>query len=136
MPLRYSAARFGFLALGTFVVILGRTALAEEGTPEAPAGPAPTHVLSLNEAERAAITSQPQLLVARAATATALAQADQARAPLLPQVTATAEYARQGGIKAYAYESGKVLANTTATTSSGGSGNGSGNVPSNSSAAN
>lgn len=96
----------------TFVGGGGAVAMAEEATPAVVGPAAPTRILSLNEAERAAVTGQPQLLVARAATATALAQADQARAPLLPQVTATAEYAREGGINAAAYESGKPLATT------------------------
>jgi outer membrane protein len=104
MPPRQSAGRHGLVALGAVFLITaaqgGKLAMAEEAKPEALDPPPPTRVLTLNEAERAAVTSQPQLLVARAATATALAQADQARAPLLPQVTATAEYAREGGIYA------------------------------------
>src|SRR6202035_1326991 len=50
----------------------------------------------LAEAERAA-QRQPQILVARAATDIAQGQADQARAPLLPQITATAQYTRETG---------------------------------------
>jgi outer membrane protein len=125
MPRRFSAGRYGLVTLCAFAPILvgagGGTAMAQTGQEAAadvPAMPPPTHILTLNEAERAAVASQPQLLVARAATATALAQADQARAPLLPQVTATAEYARQGGINAYAYESGKVLATSSANSQS------------------
>jgi len=53
-------------------------------------------VLTLAEAERAAL-SQPQMLVARAAVKIAEGQADQMRAPLLPQVTATAQYTRETG---------------------------------------
>jgi outer membrane protein len=53
-------------------------------------------VLTLAEVERAA-QRQPQMLVARAATSIAQGQADQARAPLLPQVTATAQYTRETG---------------------------------------
>lgn len=53
-------------------------------------------VLSLAEVERAA-QRQPQVLVAHAATDIAQGQADQARAPLLPQVTATAQYTRETG---------------------------------------
>jgi outer membrane protein TolC len=45
----------------------------------------------LADVERAA-QHQPQTRVVRAATDTARGQADQARAPLLPQVTATAQY--------------------------------------------
>src|ERR1700722_4793717 len=111
MPVRSFASRQRRACgvLGAFVLAVAvqgaGTALAEEA---APAAQPPTRVLSLNEAERAAVAGQPQLLVARAATAVAVAQADQARAPLLPQVTATAEYAREGGINAAAYESGKA----------------------------
>jgi outer membrane protein len=50
-------------------------------------------VLTLAQVERVA-QQQPQLVVARANTETAAAQADQARAPLLPQVTGTAGYTR------------------------------------------
>jgi outer membrane protein len=53
-------------------------------------------VLTLAEVERAA-QRQPQMLVARAATSIAQGQADQARAPLLPQITATAQYTRETG---------------------------------------
>lgn len=53
-------------------------------------------VVTLVEVERAA-QRQPQMLVARAATNTARGQADQARAPLLPQITATAQYTRETG---------------------------------------
>jgi len=128
MPRRHAAGRFGLITLCTFVPGLAGlddgTAMAQTGAPtgqeataDVPAMPPPTHVLTLNAAERAAVSSQPQLLVARAATATALAQADQARAPLLPQVTATAEYERVGGIEALSYQTGKI-----GTTSAGGVG--------------
>jgi len=53
-------------------------------------------VLTLAEFERAA-QRQPQMLVARAATNSAQGQADQARAPLLPQISATAQYTRETG---------------------------------------
>jgi outer membrane protein len=53
-------------------------------------------VLTLAEAEHAA-QRQPQMLVARAATRIAQGQADQARAPLLPQITATTQYTRETG---------------------------------------
>src|SRR5262249_18704422 len=48
-------------------------------------------------AERAASAQQPQLKAARAATNAAESAADVARAPLLPQVAATAQYTRQTG---------------------------------------
>lgn len=63
-----------------------RTALAES-----------LRVLTLAQAERAAMTQQPQVLAARAQTGLAEATAEQAGAPLLPQVTATAQYLRTTG---------------------------------------
>ena len=54
-------------------------------------------VVTLAQAERAALAQQPQMLVARAATGAAEAQADAARAPLLPQVIGTASYTRETG---------------------------------------
>lgn len=59
-----------------------------------PVAAAPLHTVSLTEALRTAHEHQPQLLLARAQTAAARARADQARAPLLPQVTGTASYQR------------------------------------------
>jgi outer membrane protein len=59
--------------------------------------PQPAPVVTLPELERAALVQQPQALVARAATHIAEAQEEQARAPLLPQVTGTASYTRQTG---------------------------------------
>jgi outer membrane protein len=53
--------------------------------------------VTLTEVEKAALERQPQLLVARAVTNVAQAQADQARSPLLPQVTGTASYTRRTG---------------------------------------
>jgi outer membrane protein len=57
--------------------------------------PSPPRVMTLAEAEQSALERQPQVLVARAATHVADAQADQARSPLLPQVTGTASYVRR-----------------------------------------
>lgn len=76
--------------------------------PQAPAAPGPAapapaapadaaqgaRVLTLADAERSAREHQPQLLQARATTEAASARADQARAPLLPQVTGSAAYQR------------------------------------------
>jgi outer membrane protein len=116
MPRSLARSRLRLFILGASVLgvaVGGSIAVAEEPPPPKPVAPeqlmtpAPGRVLTLNDAERSALASQPQILVARAATATALAQADQARAPLLPQITATAEYERVGGINAYSYESGK-----------------------------
>jgi outer membrane protein len=69
-----------------------RAAQAAESTTDAPA-----RILTLAEAERAAVERQPQLLVARAQTASATAQAEQTGAPLLPQVNASAQYQRSTG---------------------------------------
>ena len=78
---------------------LPATAGAQE-RPPAPS-PAPTtgaqRVLTLAEIEHSALTLQPQLVAARATTNVAVAQADQARAPLLPQVVGNASYTRETG---------------------------------------
>ncbi|MGH7435021.1 MAG: TolC family protein, partial [Polyangiaceae bacterium] len=58
---------------------------------------AQSSILTLAEAERVAAEHQPQMLVARAQTDSARAQAEQSGAPLLPQVTATAQYQRSTG---------------------------------------
>jgi outer membrane protein len=57
----------------------------------------PTRTVTLAEVERSAAEGQPQMLVVRAATSIAEAQAEQSRAPLLPQVTGTASYMRETG---------------------------------------
>jgi outer membrane protein len=57
----------------------------------------PQRVLTLPAAERAALQEQPQLRVARAQTAVAQATAEQFRSPLLPQVTALAQYGHEWG---------------------------------------
>jgi outer membrane protein len=64
---------------------------------EPTSGPSAMRSVTLPELERAALARQPQILVARAATSVAEAQAEQARSPLLPQVTGTASYTRQTG---------------------------------------
>jgi outer membrane protein len=69
----------------------GGTVLAQEAARESV-----VRVITLQEVERVA-ERQPQVLVAKAATRTAEALADQARAPLLPQLTATAGYTRETG---------------------------------------
>lgn len=51
-------------------------------------------VLSLRDALQTAKEHQPQILLARAQTAAAHARADQARAPILPQLSGTASYQR------------------------------------------
>jgi outer membrane protein len=62
-----------------------------------PTDAAPPRVLRLADVERVAIERQPQVLVARAASHLAESQAEQARAPLLPQLTGTASYTRRTG---------------------------------------
>jgi outer membrane protein len=74
----------------------------------------PQRVVKLPEVERAALELQPQILVARAATNIAEGQADQARAPLLPQVTATASYTRETGN--YVSRPGVIPGGSTAAT--------------------
>ena len=54
----------------------------------------PARVLTLDEVVRAAREHQPQLRQAQSGTQAAQARADEARAPLLPQVTASAAYQR------------------------------------------
>ena len=68
-------------------------ALAAPALAQAPP-PAPGQVLTLDEAVRLARQNQPQLRQARAGAEAAAARADQARSPLLPQVTGIASYAR------------------------------------------
>ncbi len=68
--------------------------------PQSPAGadsPQATRVLTLAAVEQIARTQQPQALVARAQTSVAEGQAQSARAPLLPQITATGQYTRETG---------------------------------------
>jgi outer membrane protein len=85
-----------------------RTAQAQETRPAPPPG---ARVLSLAQVERNAAELQPQMVVARAATDLARAQAEQARAPLFPQITATAGYTRQTGN--FASRPGATPANVT-----------------------
>jgi outer membrane protein len=70
-------------------------AAGEPAPPASASGSLP--VLTLDQAERAAIEHQPQLLAARAATHAAEGQAEQAASPLLPQVVGTANYTRETG---------------------------------------
>lgn len=77
-------------ALAASVVVLAPSPVAAQEA-------STSRVISLAQVERSALEQQPQVLVARAATSVAQAQADQARAPLLPQVTGTAGYTRQTG---------------------------------------
>jgi len=65
-------------------------------TPNEPTSSA-KRTLSLAEAERIALSQHPSVSLAKAQTRAAEAAADQAFAPLLPQVTATASYQRATG---------------------------------------
>jgi outer membrane protein len=66
--------------------------------PPSPPAASPTErVVSLAAVEQSALNVQPQLLVARANTNIAQAQAEEARSPLLPQVIGTAAYTRETG---------------------------------------
>src|SRR5687768_6086363 len=62
--------------------------------PPVPPSPPATRVLTLAQATEIALAIQPQLRQARAQTNAAMARADQALAPLLPQVTAVGSYQR------------------------------------------
>jgi outer membrane protein len=87
------------VAVTASLVAAAGTARGQE-RPPAPSPPAvqpAARVLTLGEVERVALQQQPQVLVAHAATNVAEAQADQARAPMLPQVTGTASYTRETG---------------------------------------
>jgi outer membrane protein len=68
----------------------------EAPAPSAPVPPSPptNRVLTLDQATATALTSQPLLRQAQAQSSAADARADQARAPLLPQVNASATYQR------------------------------------------
>ncbi|MGH7272613.1 MAG: TolC family protein [Polyangiaceae bacterium] len=97
---RRSLARRTGLAVLAFsgTIGLGR-GVAEAAQPEtalAPLRPS-GRTMTLAQAENAALAQQPQLLVARAARSTAEALRDEAQAPLLPQVTGTAQYTRATG---------------------------------------
>jgi len=71
------------------------SAAAQEPAPAAPQPPA--RVVTLDEAVRTARLRQPQLRQAHAGAEAATARADEARAPLLPQLLGTAQYQRATG---------------------------------------
>jgi outer membrane protein len=77
-------------ALTTCFALLTSLAEAQTAQPE-------RKVLSLSEAVRTALAQQPALRQSQAGTDAAYARADEARAPLLPQVSASAIYSRQTG---------------------------------------
>ncbi len=87
-------------------------AQAAPGSPDAPS----TLALSLADAERAAVSEQPQVILARTQTAAADARAREARAPLLPQLTGTGEYLRETGN--FAPRPGAIPSTSTATPAS------------------
>jgi outer membrane protein len=72
-------------------------ARGDEAAPASAASVGPSHIFKLSDAERLALASQPQVLLARAQIRAAEAGVEQARSPLLPQVTATGQYTRQTG---------------------------------------
>ena len=76
-------------ALLAMLCLAAAPAMAQEAA-GAVAGPQ----LTLDDALRAAKEHQPQLVQAQAAVESARARSDQARAALLPQVSATASYQR------------------------------------------
>jgi outer membrane protein len=84
----FSIALVATVALPT----LAEAQVASDGS-DAPS----TLALSLADAERAATTEQPQVILARTQTAAADARAREARAPLLPQLTGTGQYLRETG---------------------------------------
>jgi outer membrane protein len=100
-------------------------AVAQPATPQPGAAPAPQPAeaggaapatLSLADAERSAREHQPQLLQARFLTAAASSRADEARAPLLPQLSGVAAYERTTAN--YAPQPGSSLSNFGTTSSS------------------
>ncbi len=91
-----------------------RAAEAQAARPIAPSDPVGSRVLTLADVERAA-TEQPQMLVARANTSVAAAQASEAFAPLVPQLGATASYTRETGN--FALRPGAIPTNISIQTS-------------------
>ncbi len=115
-PNRPGLAAVTALATVAAAAFVPGRARAENAPAPAPQAPEGGRVLSLGQVEQVALGQQPQVLVARAATNTAVALADQARAPLLPQVTATAEYARGNSLPR------QTIGGTPTTVAGGGSG--------------
>jgi outer membrane protein len=98
--MRPLSSRLACISLAASAVWVPVAASAQERPPP-PSPPASTNpaqrVMTLAQVERQALEQQPQVLVARAATSIAQAQADQARAPMLPQVIGSAAYTRETG---------------------------------------
>jgi outer membrane protein len=80
-------------ASGAFASFAPTVARAQESPTLGPA----SRLVTLTQLERTAVTQHPQTVIARAQTSAAEAVADQARAPMLPQVTGAAQYTRQTG---------------------------------------
>jgi outer membrane protein len=111
-------SRFSIVLAALIAVGASHVAEAEEvALPSQGLTASALRTMSLAEFERAALARQPELLVAKANTNAALAAAEQARAPLLPQVLASASYTRETGN--YAPRPGITGPGSTAT--SGGS---------------
>jgi outer membrane protein len=113
-----AAARGTVLAVAAAWGVLAplREARAQETQSSAP------RILSLSAAERAALEQQPQIRIARAQTAVAMATADEVRAPLLPQVVGTAQYQHDWGafrgIGSTTSSTGGSMSTTTTTSAS------------------
>jgi outer membrane protein len=92
-----TAMRIGWyiLVLAAAHVACPRTAWADP--PADATSPSSRRVITLAEFQRSALSRQPQLRAARANTQVAFAQADEALAPMLPQVVGTASYTRETG---------------------------------------
>jgi outer membrane protein len=82
------------LLAGVLGALLLSAATSAQADPQQPKDPAARRVLTLDEVVRSAREHQPQLRQAQFGTRAAQARADEARAPLLPQVSATAGYQR------------------------------------------
>ncbi|HEY6461976.1 MAG TPA: TolC family protein [Polyangiaceae bacterium] len=113
----------GILATLALASLLAAASASAQERPPAPVPSTTTEsqrVLGLAEVERSALELHPQLLVARATTNVASAQADQARAPMLPQVVGTASYTRETGN--FAPRPGAIPTTTGTTTGAVGAG--------------
>jgi outer membrane protein len=96
--MRRLAVRFSRIALSAQLAVIAPEIAEAQDVSSQPGAPVPAErVVTLAEVEASAMARQPQVLVARAATRVAEAQAEQARSPLLPQVSATASYTLQTG---------------------------------------
>ncbi|MFL5274071.1 MAG: TolC family protein, partial [Anaeromyxobacteraceae bacterium] len=94
------------LAFGLAPFDSGRSAAYAQGernpststsTPTPTPTPGPSRTVTLDEALATARARQPQLRQAHATSEAAAARADEARSPLLPQVSAIAQYERSSG---------------------------------------